>query len=123
MKFQVIITCLFLLSACGEPGDPASASIVRPTLWSIEEFDVVKDVEASISQNDFRFCGIYGYAVDVPGVPKEFLKGTDSSHVWMIEGTSDDIQDVRRQALCRKYAEQYNKMVVDRLKSKGKSGS
>lgn len=61
--------------------------------------------------------------MDVPGVPRELQKDLALSRIWMIEGTSDAIQDAWRHALCIKYAEEYNKVILDRAKGKERDGS
>ncbi len=80
-----------------------------------------KDFEKSVKKKDFRFRGIYGYSLNVPGIKGKCLNyHTD---VNPIKGTGDVIYGKEHGsliALAKKYAKSYNlKMKEYRIRNQG----
>jgi len=77
----------------------------------IASSDPAVDLRDAIARRDFRFIGIMGYTLDVPGVHSDddlILK----AGIKVIKGTSDADKDKRNgelQEMARSYATRYNR--------------
>jgi len=74
----------------------------------------VRDAERALMDGKREVIGVYGYAVELPGVPDDW-KPRGGYTVRMIEGTSDVIiagPCERFKAAARNYARDYNAVVV-----------
>jgi hypothetical protein len=79
------------------------------------------DLASAIRKTDFRFIGLYGVGISVPGVNERCVYYCVEHRGWlkMIEGTSDAItskEQERLQLLAEKYANQYNANLFEYLK-------
>jgi len=76
----------------------------------------VKDrLESALGAGDLRFLGVYGYALEVPGVPKSEADRISKNGVLPIPGTSDALVSEEHGGLndeVREYAAQYNGLVL-----------
>lgn len=80
--------------------------------------DVTADVSSAVSKKDFRFVGVMGFAMIVPGVPDYAQKYSDKYGVRLIENTSDCIEGPQHEELqrvAREYAEKYNRILLTKL--------
>ena len=85
-------------------------------LKQISKADPKKEFKKAIAKKDYRFMGVYGYTLMVPGVPDYDVKYSKKYKVWGIPGTSDAALDVKHWKLIKKvkkYAEAYNKLLKD----------
>jgi hypothetical protein len=73
-----------------------------------------RDCQRAIARNDFRFVGVAGYALDVPGVPDYQTRYWKSNGVKVIAGTSDVGQRDFNEA-ARAYARRYNAALLKYL--------
>jgi hypothetical protein len=88
---------------------------IPESLRRMERADPVIDLKAAIATGDHRFIGIFGIGLSTPGAPRELAK---KYGVNPIKGTSDCIighEMGRLQSLAIKYAETYNKMLLEHL--------
>ncbi len=72
-------------------------------------------LDTSLAAKDFRFLGVYGYTVEVPGVPSSESSRITRSGVFGIPGTSDALLSEEHAQLtkrARSYAEQYNRLLL-----------
>jgi hypothetical protein len=73
-----------------------------------------KDCQRAIARNDFRFVGVAGFVLDVPGVPDYQARYWKTNGVKVIAGTSDvghrDFNEV-----ARAYANRYNAALLKYL--------
>jgi hypothetical protein len=79
---------------------------------ALQRADVSKDILQAVQAKDHRLIGIYGYALEIPGVEHPIPTGYI---VTPIKGTSDFIASEtqgRFQDLLHKYAEAYNRGVI-----------
>ena len=111
--FVALLASVVLLAAGGEvlarEGDPVAelrAFIAVP----------VKDrLESALAAPDLRFLGVYGYALEVPGVPKSETGRISKYGVLPIPGTSDALASEEHGTLndeAREYAAQYNALLL-----------
>jgi hypothetical protein len=80
----------------------------------------VRDFRDAVGRGDHYFVGLYGFALEVPGVDDYHERYADRVPVRMIEGTSDAIKSAefgRLNDACREYAYEFNRRMrrhVDR---------
>lgn len=72
-------------------------------------------LSGAIAAGDHRYLGVNGYTVEIPGLKDARLP---ASAVQVIPGTSDD-GDSDLNDSARAYAEQYNRLLTERLKKIG----
>jgi hypothetical protein len=115
-------SCLFLSAgvdhALGMSEEMKKA--VLEELHRLQSADPTSDVEAAFRQGDFRFVGLMGYSLEVPGVdPKEFYEKYSSEFgVKVIRGTSDFMEIPEQLELARiggDYAQQYNQLLIKKI--------
>lgn len=113
MKKIFILIFLFSLYGCK---NTASDSI--DVVW-LYEANPLEDFKESVNSNDYRFVGVYGYSLTVPGVA---LKCIDiEKDVKPIEGTSDSYSSYEEEkfnAVAKVYADYYNFQLIKYLESK-----
>lgn len=80
--------------------------------------------EQQKSGGELEFLGVYGYSLSFPGLEKltfeEAREITEKKGYVVLDGTSDDIQDAgcgSYQVQAHKYAEQFNRLVLNDLNS------
>ena len=77
------------------------------------------DFKEAIERDDYRFVGVYGYSLTVPGVK---LKCIDAAKdVKPIEGTSDSsssYEEEKFNAIAKVYADYYNFQLIKYLEDK-----
>ena len=83
------------------------------------------DFDQSISDGDFRFVGVFGYTVDVPGVPNYNEKYRKTNGVKVIEGTTDsyqgiDSEEAQNATFFKEYAVNYNALLLEYLSNADK---
>ena len=86
----------------------------------LRDADPDRDVAEAIRRGDFRFIGVMGYAVTLPGV-EDYGEQYQSYGVRIIEGTSDVIANDAVRLLneqAYRYAERYNKLLMKHLNRK-----
>lgn len=78
-----------MLVGCGKTEfENAEEEAVRPLKW-LYNADPDNDFEVAIAKKDYRFIGVYGYSLDVPGV---LIKCLDrEKDIKPIEGTTDTV--------------------------------
>jgi hypothetical protein len=81
-----------------------------------------KDCERAIARKDFRFVGVAGFALDVPGVADYQTRYWKSNGVKVIAGTSDVGQRDFNEA-ARVYARRYNAALLKYLATHGGSNA
>ena len=76
------------------------------------------DFNESIKRGDYRFVGVMGFALIIPGVPDYDEKYEKSNSVKIIEGTTDSYEDsvaLRIAVFKNEYATSYNKLLLEYL--------
>jgi hypothetical protein len=74
--------------------------------------------EAALAARDSRFLGVYGYTLEVPGVPQAEADRISKNGVLGIPGTSDALVSEEHGALnerAREYAVEYNTLLLRHL--------
>ena len=108
--YKTLVLILFLLVAGCEQTDfeKAQENIIEEMGW-LYKANPLDDYEEALKRKDFRFIGIYGYSIYVPGVS---LKCLDyDKDINPIKGTSDAVigyEHSKLIAIARTYAEFYN---------------
>jgi len=108
----------FLIFLLGLYGCKNKASDLVDVGW-LYEANPLEDFKESVNRDDYRFVGIYGYSITVPGVK---LKCIDvDKDVKLIEGTSDSYSSYEEEkfnAVAKVYADYYNFQLMKYLESK-----
>ncbi len=98
------------------PGGQASAAPPRATLTlrALAHADPQRDLAAALARGDTRFIGIYGFSREVPGA------GSPSAPLVLRHGVryvrdSSDTGEPRLNRLARRYAERYNRLLLEHL--------
>ena len=86
----------------------------RITVRHTESTDAEQDCLRAIAHHDFRFVGVAGYALDIPGVPDYHARYWKTNGVKVITGTSD-VGDLAFNEAARKYARRYNARLLKYL--------
>ncbi len=81
--------------------------------------DFRDDFRRAIESGDNRFVGVWGYALEVPGVPDYDELYSESNGVKVIAGTSDNFEvmgdDAYHNTFSRNYARGYNSLLLSHL--------
>jgi hypothetical protein len=113
--FCFIISLIFI--ACQK--NEGSMPIIHKDLLRMDSANAQNDAYQAIKNKDFRFVGIYGYSVQIPGIEKEYYWHIkDSVGLKMINGTSDAItskEQGRLQNIAIGYAKEYNSLLFEYL--------
>jgi hypothetical protein len=83
----------------------------------LERADINAEVEAAVSNGDFRFVGVAADGIIVPGLPTD-RRWPLRSELRVIENTSDVIRSRehgRLQWVASAYAEEYNRALLAKL--------
>jgi hypothetical protein len=78
------------------------------------------DFKHALENRDYRFVGVMGYALEIPGVSNYFELYSKVNGVKVIEGTSDHYPDslsLVQAIYFRDYAQGYNLLLLDYLQS------
>ena len=109
MHKVLAIASLILLTGCMETEfEKAQAPIIEKMEW-LYKANPDKDFENAIKKSDYRFIGIYGYSLSVPGIEMKCLDY--EKDINPIEGTSDAVLGYEHSkliAIAKAYAEYYN---------------
>jgi hypothetical protein len=105
---QRIVLLLCISWTVAQPLDAQRTVTSSPTfaLPQPDRANPERDCQRAIARNDFRFVGVAGYALDVPGVPDYQTRYWKSNGVKVIAGTSDVGQRDFNEA-ARAYARRY----------------
>jgi hypothetical protein len=76
----------------------ATCEVHQDLTWAAS-MDPARSVQAAIARQDFRAIGIYGFALDTPGIPEPKLCWRESLGIRPIEGTTDAIQCKQQEQL------------------------
>ncbi len=118
--------CLFAAIVAGAVAFAVPAKPLRANddsavaeLRSFISVPVDARLDAALAARDHRFLGVYGYALEVPGVPQSESARISSNGVLAIPGTSDALVSEEHGGLnerARAYAAEYNTLLLGRLK-------
>ena len=116
MKALLPLSILLITDCDFSQNEPHLGETLKSLEW-VDEADPVADSQNAIEREDFRFKGVYGYSLYVPGVPNDCILGSEGRNkiVAPIEGTSDAIPSyeyARLQAIATEYAEWYNMQIL-----------
>lgn len=105
------------LGVCGcQSTDSNNSTIDVGRLYVADPLD---DFRKSVENKDYRFVGIYGYALSVPGVNPICID--PDRDVKLIEGTSDtysSYEEEKFNVVARVYADHYNFQLKQYLKGR-----
>lgn len=110
----LVVTASFVAGCSKSPGKYADQ------IRSLQSADVSAEVAAAVSKGNFRFVGVMGFALTVPGVPDYETKYATQYGLRVIEHTSDAIESpehAQLQRVAHDYAERYNKLLLSRIPS------
>ena len=121
LKSTVIFCIVFSIFGCTKTEhEKDEEKIISKMEWLINA-NPDKDFEKAIEKSDFRFIGLYGYALFTPGVNINCLNR--DKDINPIKGTSDNIMGYQHHKLIavgNVYAEHYNTRMRIYLEQKGK---
>jgi len=91
---------------------------VPAELKRLEQADPEGDFRDAVKRQDLRFFGIAGFTLTVPGVPMsdENMPLLETNGVRVIPGTSDNPVNLTLQISAARYAERYNKLLLEHLR-------
>lgn len=118
MRYITIIFLFFLLGCSGKQVSPYHDALSN--LLSIEP---ETEVQVSISKNDFRFVGIYGYSLYAPNVERKCMK--IEYELKPIEGTTDATENYEQRlfnSVALTYASEYKLILRRYLIESGQYG-
>jgi len=108
-KRLLLIGCLLLLPSCAQSEYDVVESKIKTQMGWLYKANPDDDFQAAIRNKDYRFIGIYGYSLYVPGVDLKCI--SVEKDVNPIEGTSDAVlgyEHAKLIAIAGVYAEHYN---------------
>lgn len=122
-KMKIMLTLFLLTSVVNsdtiEKHSKRTDGIVANSIEMIERSNPETDLNCAIRKKDFRFIGIMGYSLIIPGVKDYYRKYEKSNGIRVIEGTSDVISSKKVEYLNKiasSYAKEYNKLLIKYLK-------
>ncbi len=119
MRLTAIITLIYFIFISLSGIALSNENEIIESLKWIESADAVEDVKNAISRQDYRFIGIAGYGIKVPGLPDDkYWEYTEKYGINVIKGTSDVIygdEHARLIRIAENYAEIYNNMLLQHL--------
>lgn len=94
-----------------------SSDDVPGELKRLERADPEVDFSDAIRRREFRFLGVAGFTLAIPGVPmsEENILLLETHGVRVIPGTSDNPVSLPLQMHAVRYAERYNKLLLEYL--------
>lgn len=114
--------CACLLGGCqggqsiSQQRSEAAEGEVPTELRRLKDANPEADAANAIARGDLRFLAVSGFTTDVPGVPmpreNSFVR---TQGIRVIPGTSDNPVSIELQVLAVRYAERYNKHLLDHL--------
>ncbi len=111
---------LLLLSPTSAPPtiEVAAWEPIPEELARIEHADPGANVAKAIREGDLRFLGVAGFVLETPGVPNTFLEAVlvRVCKIRVIEGTTDAGQIPDLQQAAKRYAREYNRLLMDHVK-------
>lgn len=117
--FAPLLAVAVLLAAAGEllasEADPVAE------LRAFIAVPVEDRLESALGAGDVRFLGVYGYALEVPGVPKSETDRISKNGTLPIPGTSDALVSEEHGTLndeAREYAAQYNGLLLGHVRQR-----
>ena len=79
--------------------------------------DPTNDCESAFAAGDFHFVGVYGYSLELPGIPEGFANLIRLEKRYkVVAGTSDNWRngsDAAFNRTAQSYAEDYNKLLIE----------
>jgi hypothetical protein len=119
LKFLAASTMLITVGCATTENQAASGSNQTNALNLIEvkNADPAADLNSAIQRKDFRFVGVMGYVLEVPGLRQDnsFVKFYG---IKIVKGTSDAIRsdrDAKLQSRAQNYAAKYNTLLKQYL--------
>ena len=117
----VIGIAIYFFASRGKTPSPNDAQALAHLRW-VEGAQPDRDVQAAIEHSDFKFLSVGGYAVYEPGINRT----SDQTFVRpfgtrFLNGTSDYLlskEHARLNSMAVSYAERYNMLLLEHLKSK-----
>ena len=113
------ITLILILSLFGCDASNNEA-VFSETTRKLLNADPEKNFRVAISNNNYKFKGIYGYSLTVPGVSSKCIDLSED--VDPIVGTSDATESYEQRvfnAVAQTYAEEYNFKMKHYLQAQG----
>ena len=121
LKTFVMFCIVFSLFGCAKTEYEKDQEKATSQMEWLNKADPNEDFDKAIEKSDFRFIGLYGYALFTPGVNINCLNR--DKDINPIKGTSDNIMGYQHHkliAIGNVYAEYYNFRMRIYLKEKGK---
>jgi len=116
-KLLVYFSMLVFMCSAAFAGD--KIEILQTELGRLNLINPLQDLTDNIDRDDFRFMGLYGYAVYYPGISGQDLEYVDTYKSILFKGTSDAIESKHHARLIKEakhYAKVYNEALLRRLK-------
>jgi hypothetical protein len=107
MTRVVLFLCIAAVACHSVHAQRTVSSSPRISVSHPKSANPEQDCTRAIGRHDFRFVGVAGYALDVPGVPDYQTRYWKTNGVKVIRGTSD-VGDLGFNESARKYARRYN---------------
>lgn len=122
MKYLFSIASFTVISiaiaACSQEHVACQWNANAAKLWLLKTKDAQNDAKKAYLRNDFRFIGINGYTLQVPGISYANIKNYDYGTI-IVPGTSDAICDAKQKHFIENatlYAKKYNQEILYLLK-------
>jgi hypothetical protein len=111
-----VVLILCISSTLARPSDAQRTVTSSPsfTLAHPERTNPEKDCQFAIARHDFRFVGVAGFALDVPGVQDYQARYWKTNGVKVIGGTGD-VGHRNFNKAARAYASRYNAALLKYL--------
>jgi hypothetical protein len=116
-----LLLCVFLVgiglfSSGATWGDESTETVMKAEdVRHLVVGQAENDAKGAIARGDRRLLAVYGLTLEVPGVSDEVSKLRRKFGLRILEGTSDAIKDAQDRQMnlnARKYAMQYNRVVI-----------
>jgi hypothetical protein len=114
MRRLVLILCISSTVAQLSNAQRTVTSSPAFMLAHPERANPEKDCQFAIARHDFRFVGVAGFALDVPGVPDYHARYWETNGVKVIGGTGD-VGHRNFNEAARAYASRYNAALLKYL--------
>ncbi|TKB53571.1 MAG: hypothetical protein E8D50_07685 [Nitrospira sp.] len=123
--FFLLVLCLapFFRDGIAEGMSQKERTAIRKELTRLRTANPAMDLETAMTHGDYRFVGLMGYSLMVPGVDQDlFRKNYEPKFGFkVIEGTSDYFEIPEQEELVRigtTYAERYNRLLEKEIANK-----
>lgn len=106
------------MTACSQEHVACQWDANAAKLWPLKLKDAKNDAKKAYLRGDFRFIGINGYTLQVPGISYTNINNYDYG-TMIVPGTSDAICDAKQKYFIENatlYAKQYNQEILYLLK-------